>query len=137
MPPIEITCPPSFEPDEWEAHKRDARYIIWQRGRGELDVHHGYLAGQLGLFNYAKNYFSVLDAVSVEEDAAGGPMVTALVTAIGSEVPGGRFFELAEKLGHEVEDRAEFALAMRQWSIDWIRAHPERAQINTADGQTG
>src|SRR5665647_2767955 len=71
MPPIEITCPPSFEPDEWEAHKRDARYIIWQRGRGELDVHHGYLAGQLGLFNYAKNYFSVLDAVSVEEDAAG------------------------------------------------------------------
>ena len=78
---VEISQPPSFEPEEWERHKRDARAILWQRVlAGQLAIHHGYLAGQLGLYPFAGNYFSVLDSVCVEDVAAGGPMVTALVT---------------------------------------------------------
>ena len=134
MPPVIIKRPPGFAPAVWERHKRDARRILWEQVLAEqLGIHHGYLAGQLGLYPFAGNYFSVLDAVCVDEVDAGGPMVTALVTAIGSEIPGGRFFTLAEKLEIEVKDRAEFALAQRQRSVAWIRVHPERASITAED----
>ena len=132
---VEISQPPSFEPEEWERHKRDARAILWQRVlAGQLAIHHGHLAGQLGLYPFAGNYFSVLDSVCVEEVAAGGPMVTALVTAIDSEIPGGRFFTLAERLEIEVGNREEFAVSQRRDSIAWICEHPERASITTRDG---
>ena len=74
----------------------------------------------------------MLDAVSVEEVAAGGPMVTALVMNRRAAMPGERFFVLAERLGRTVTDVREFVEEERRAAVAWIRAHPERAGIAEA-----
>lgn len=128
----EIKRPPSFDPDEWEALKRRARSILWERGTLGIGINYGELARRLALHPFAANFFSLLDAVCLDVVALGGPMVTALVINFDAKLPGGRFFSLAEEIGIEVADRGEFAHAEQERSIAWIRAYPESSGLEIA-----
>ena len=59
--------------------------------------------------------FDLLGAISTEEDAAGKPMLSAVVVQRGGSGPGMGFFNLARRLRHKFPNtdagRAEFWLA--------------------------
>ncbi len=106
-----------------------ARGMIWERGaRSEL-ITYGDLAQEIDANLRSPAFFDLLDTLCREEDAAGGPMITALVVNKRSGMPGQRFFALARELGRRFDDETEFADGERIWAIEWIRAHPERARL--------
>jgi len=121
-----VERPTSIEPEAWEAAKRRARSIIWERGRAGADIHYGELASSLELHVRSGTFFDLLDSLCVDEAAEGGPMVTALVVNKRTGMPGQRFFVLAESLGRDFTSLSEFAESERQRVFDWVRAHPER-----------
>jgi len=127
-----INRPPDMKPKAWEAAKQRVRSVLWQRGRAGDGIYYGELASEVGLHWHSGGFFAVLDAVSVEEVTAGGPMVTALVMNRRAAMPGERFFVLAERLGRTVTDVREFVEEERRAAVAWIRAHPERAGITEA-----
>ena len=106
-----------------------ARALIWERGgRSEL-ISYGDLAQEIDANLRSPAFFELLDTLCRQEDAAGGPMITALVVNKRSGMPGQRFFALAHELGRTFDDQTEFADGERIWAIEWIRAHPERARL--------
>lgn len=135
-PPQRTECPqrvPAQDGGEltWKVEPR-VRSVIRQRGLSGEGIYYGELASEVGLHWHSGGFFAVLDAVSVEEVTAGGPMVTALVMNRRAAMPGERFFVLAERLGRTVTDVREFVEEERRAAIAWIRAHPERAGITEA-----
>lgn len=118
--------PASMQPQVWDAAMEQARRVIWERGLAGECIYYGELAGEVGIYWFSAEFFTVLDAVSAEEVAAGGPLVTALVMNRKTQMPGARFFVLARKLGREFSDEREFVAEERQRAIEWIRANPER-----------
>jgi len=127
-----IDRPRDMKPKAWEAAKQRVRSVLWQRGLAGEGIYYGELASEVGLHWHSGGFFAVLDAVSVEEVTAGGPMVTALVMNRRAAMPGERFFVLAERLGRTVTDVRELVEEERRAAIEWIRAHPERAGITEA-----
>lgn len=119
--------PRDLAPGDLATATRRARHLIWQRGLAGRGVSYGELAAELGLHWYSGDLFAVLDALTRDEVAAGGPLVSVLVTGQKSGLPNERFFRLAEELGRTVARPREFAEAERAAALAWIRAHPERA----------
>ena len=121
-----------MKPKAWEAAKQRIRSVLWQRGLAGEGIYYGELASEASLHWHSGSFFAVLDAVSVDEVTAGGPMVTALVMNRRAAMPGQRLFLLAEILGRTATDVRELVKEERRAAIEWIRAHPERAGIAEA-----
>ena len=127
-----IPLPREMKPRKWEEAKRRVREVIWRRALADEDIYYGDLASEVKMHWHSGGFFAVLDAVSVEEVEAGGPMVTALVMNRRASMPGDRFFVLAESLGRQITGYREFVEEERRAAVEWIRAHPERAGITEA-----
>jgi 8-oxo-dGTP diphosphatase len=125
LPPV--ARPPGMQQQVWDAAMKQARRAIWERGMAGECIYYGDLAREAGVYWFSAAFFTVLDAVCVEEVAAGGPLVTVLVMNRRTQMPGARFFVLARKLGREFGDEREFVAEERQRAFEWIQAHPVRS----------
>lgn len=128
-----VAIPPSYESSDWKLLKERARTLIWDRGRSREGIHYGELAKLLGLHWFTGAFFALLDSVCVDEVAAGGPMVTVLVTNARTGIPGERFFVLAERLGRNVADVREFVSQERAAAFRWIAEHPSALEVRLLD----
>ena len=117
-----IDKPTGMEPEAWEAAQRRVRDVIWRRTLAGESIYYGELASEVGLHWHSGDFFAVLDAVSVAEVEAGGPMVTALVMNRRAGMPGDRFFVLAEELGRSTADPRKLVEDERKAAVEWIRA---------------
>jgi len=120
--PTPVERPKDMEPAAWKAAQRRVREVIWQRTLAGESIYYGELATEVGLHWHSGDFFAVLDAVSVAEVEAGGPMVTALVMNRRAGMPGDRFFVLAEELGRSTADPRKLVEDERKAAVEWIRA---------------
>jgi hypothetical protein len=93
------------DPETWERAKTEAiRAIVAQAGPifySELTTH----IGSIGFGPHDVSFHHLLGQISVEEDAAGRGMLSALVVHKDDGMPGQGFFDLAQRLGRNVADR--------------------------------
>jgi len=68
-----VKRPPGIEPDDWQALQRRARHAIRERRQAGRDIPDRDLAWRLGLHDRTKDCLAVLNAVRLDEAAAGGP----------------------------------------------------------------
>ena len=101
-----------YERRDWDAAKAEIVVILGDRvrdGRGPMT--YGELASKIksvSLEPHQYAMFAILGEVSDDEDSMGRGMLSAYVVTAETGIPGGGFFELAEKLGRRVDDRLAF-----------------------------
>ena len=98
-----------YELKAWEAAKDEIVSILDARVRGGRGpITYGALASSLTSISIEPHHFAmfaILGEVSDEEDSAGRGMLSAYVVSAETGIPGGGYFELAEKLGRRTDDR--------------------------------
>ena len=120
LPPLE-----DVTPQEWRAAKTTVRHELWELAAVGKGCHHGDLAGAVSMPPRNRRWFRLLDEACLEVVATEGPLVTALVTAKDSSVPGEGFFTLAERLCLDWDDPRAFAESEQAQSTEWIKQYPE------------
>jgi hypothetical protein len=101
--------------ESWEAAKAEARRILVDKARAHQLIEYGELTQQIHTIQFdphGNEFRRFLGQLSWEEDAAGRPMITAIVVHKTDRLPGGGFFVLAQHLGRDVSDR------LRCWSME-------------------
>jgi hypothetical protein len=94
-----------YQPDAWQRAKEEAIRAIVQK-RSPIfysDLTRRISSIAFGPHDYS--FHSLLYEISVEEDAAGRGMLSALVVRQEDGLPGQGFFDLAKKLDRDVSDR--------------------------------
>jgi hypothetical protein len=98
-----------FEAEVWEAAKVEAGRALRARAEAEDLISYGELSREISAIKFdphESNFHHFLGQLSVESDAAGGGMISALVVhKDGDQLPGSGFFSLARELGRNVTDR--------------------------------
>jgi len=101
-----------YELRDWDAAKGETVTLLGERARSSLGpITYGALAGRLKSISIEPHQFAMfamLGEISDEEDSLGRGMLSAHVVSAETGIPGGGFFELAEKLGRRVDDRLAF-----------------------------
>ena len=100
--------PYGHDQSAWDEAKREAKEIISTHARVKDVIAYSDLAAQITSINFEPQtmpFFHFLGEISVEEDAAGRGLMTALVVhKAGDYKPGPGFFELAKEHGRDVSD---------------------------------
>jgi hypothetical protein len=107
-----MTTKYGYERRDWDAAKVEIVEILGERVRSASGpITYGALAGQLKSISLGPHQlalFAILGEISEEEDSLGRGMLSAYVVSADTGIPGGGFFELAEKLGRRADDRLAF-----------------------------
>jgi hypothetical protein len=107
-----MTTKYGYERRDWDSAKVEIVKILGERARGGTGpITYGALAGQLKSISIEPHQFamfSILGEISDGENSLGRGMLSAYVVSAETGMPGGGFFELAEKLGRRVDDRVAF-----------------------------
>lgn len=101
-----------FTDEAWAAAKREeAREALIARAKVRGMMPYSELVKYIGSFcfdAYDQRLFHLLGELSVEEDAAGRGMLSAIVVhKTGDMEPGPGFFELAARLGRKTSDKTK------------------------------
>ena len=100
-----------YPAEVWESAKREAIRAIVAEGRKGLTIPYSILAGRISSIGFGPHDFAfhhLLGEISVEEDAAGRGMLSALVVHRDDGAPGSGFFDLARSMGRDVRDQDRF-----------------------------
>jgi hypothetical protein len=114
-----------YDLKDWEAAKDDIVKLLSARVRaGSGPITYGDLCSTMKSIVIEPHSYALahlLGAVSDDEDAAGRGMLSAYVVSVDTRVPGGGFFELAEKLARDVRDRDAFWISeLRRVEAAWM-----------------
>ena len=109
--------------ERWESAKEEARLAIVQRARMGSDITYGELTQSIRSISFGPHdhvFHLMLGEISEEEDAAGRGMLTALVVYQDDRKPGPGFWDLARRLGRNINDRdkcwiEEFQRVIAAW----------------------
>lgn len=112
-------APKTVTGDEWtNAVKKTHEILVDLAQSGYKTISYAELAAEIGCKKIGpkdRAFFSILDHVSLKEDAQGRGMLSVLVVQrTGAKIPGRGFFYLAKKLGRDVKNKQEFWAAERQ-----------------------
>ena len=116
-----------FPEAAWNAAKEEARRVLIDRARVRGMIPYSELANQITSIEIGAHdprLFHMIGDISIEEDAAGRGMLSALVVhKHGDMQPGPGFFELAKRLGRDTEDILECWVAeMRKVHAVWSKS---------------
>jgi hypothetical protein len=122
-----MTTKYGYEQRDWDAAKVETVALLGERARSSLGpITYGALAGRLRSISIEPHQFAMfamLGEISNEEDSLGRGMLSAYVVPAETGVPGGGFFDLAEKLGRRVDDRLAFWVEeIKRVDAVWRRA---------------
>jgi hypothetical protein len=113
--------PYGYDQSNWESAKQEAKALIKKRARTRGFIPYSELVAGITSINFGPHearFFHLLGEISVEEDAEGRGMISALVVhKEGDMQPGPGFFELAKQLGRDVSD------VERCWVAEFKRVH--------------
>lgn len=94
--------------ETWESAKQEAKGAILQRAKVKKTLTYSDLVGKISAMPFSPDdprLFELLGELSIEGDAAGLGMISALVVhKTGDLKPGPGFFELAKRLGRNTSD---------------------------------
>jgi hypothetical protein len=102
------------QPDVWARAKQEAIRVIVCRAS---TLSYSDLATRIRSITFDphdRSFHHLLGQISVEEDAAGRGMLSALVVHKDDGMPGEGFFDLAQTLGRDVSDK------IRCWSQETL-----------------
>lgn len=126
---------------ERETAKQQIRDVLYDVARRRKTITYVDLVSRvdaMSLHERSGDLHQILGEISEEEDAAGKGMLSAVVVAKESGVPGSGFFELARKLGRDLSDELSFWRQERDRLRDAYSAHrsavSERAISVRLDG---
>jgi hypothetical protein len=100
-----------FPPRAWGAAKQEAREIMRLRAKRGDPISYSELVAQIrsvAMDAHDPRLAHFLGEISRAEDEKGRGLLTAVVVHKHDGFPGDGFFELAEELGREVDDREAF-----------------------------
>jgi len=110
-----------FPEAAWNAAKEEARRIMIDRAKVRGMIPYSDLAKQITSIKIGAHdprLFHMIGDISIEQDAAGRGMLSALVVhKHGDMQPGPGFFELAERLGRDTKD------ILRCWVTEVHKVH--------------
>lgn len=114
-----------FSDEVWERAKNEGLEILRKRAAKREPISYSEFCDKLGTIAFDPHDTRLahfLGQISTEEDEQGRPLITALVVHKHDGQPGDGFFNLAESLGHEFDDREAF----------WIKQINALAEVSTA-----
>jgi hypothetical protein len=122
-----MTTKYGYETRDWDAARAEIVAILGERARNARGpITYGALAGQLKSISIEPHQFAMfamLGEISEDEDSLGRGMLSAYVVSAETGLPGGGFFELAEKLGRRADDRLAFWVGeIKRVDETWRRA---------------
>ena len=101
-----------FDAADWDEAKREAKEILGNCAKNRRPISYSDFVRQIRavqLDPHDVRLGPLLGEISSEESRDGRGMLAALVVhKTGNQQPGPGFFELAQLLGHNVDDREEF-----------------------------
>lgn len=119
-----------FEGPQWELAKQQAKDVLIQVARRRGRIAYSELVPQIAALQlepHDPRLFHLLGEISVEEDAAGRGMLTAIVVHKNGDMqPGPGFFELAKSLGRNTKD------PLACWVCEFNKVHDYWANKNNA-----
>lgn len=113
-----------YQPDLWLQAKEEAIRAIVQK-RSPIfysDLTRRINSIAFGPHEYA--FHALLYEISVEEDAAGRGLISALVVRQEDGLPGQGFFDLARDLGRDVSDKIRCYSEETKVVLSHCEAHP-------------
>jgi hypothetical protein len=98
-----------YPAEVWQTAKDKLRTFLWQTAKGQTWVSYGDAAVEIRdiipFHPHDSLFHHMLGQISVEEDAAGRGLLSALVVhKEGDKQPGQGFYDLAARLGRNVDD---------------------------------
>ncbi len=110
---IDMNTTYGYPRDRWDAAKEKLRSVLWDTAKRKQQL--TYSAGvatlrDLIIFDpHDSAFHHMLGQISVEEDAAGRGLLSALVVyKDGEGQPGPGFYDLAQRLGRDTSDKMRF-----------------------------
>lgn len=94
----------------WERAKLEATRAIVREGQKGSTISYSDLTKQISSIPFGPHdsiFHHLLGQISVEEDAAGRGMLSALVVHKDDGLPGDGFWDLAHRLGRDTRDNVE------------------------------
>ena len=99
-----------ISPTQWDAAKREAKEILIARAKLRGKIAYSELVENLTTVRFEAHdprLNQLLDEITSEEDSAGRGMLSAVVVHKNDDMfPGDGFFELAKRLGRDVQSKA-------------------------------
>ena len=117
-------------PGLWEQAKKEAIRAIVTEGRNGLLITYSELTRHVRSIHFEAHDFSfhhLLGMISIEDDAAGRGMLSALVVHKDDGLPGSGFFYLAKRMGRDVGDRDRCWSGEVSFVLSHCKDHPMAA----------
>lgn len=125
---IDLETTYGYPRDRWDAAKDRLRSVLWEAARKKEQL--TYSDGVAAIREYIvfdphdSAFHHMLGQISVEEDAAGRGMLSALIVhKYGDGQPGPGFYDLAERLGRNTGDK------VRCWVEEVTRLFEEATAV--------
>jgi hypothetical protein len=114
-------------PSLWNSAKEKLRAELWRTASARRTITHGeavaFIRDLIVLDPHDHVFHEMLVQISVEEDANGRGMLSAIVVHLADGQPGNGFFDLAGQLGRNISDR------LACWVGEVNRLYEEAAHI--------
>jgi hypothetical protein len=125
---FELSSTYGYPLDLWEGAKKKLTSVLWDAARRQTWITYSDAVREIAEFIVFapddKVFHYMLGQISVEEDAAGRGMLSALVVHKGGDgQPGPGFFDLADQLGRDTRDR------IQSWVKEVSRLFAEAASV--------
>ena len=99
-----------YPSDMWNRAKDEALRALMEEARRGSPIFYSDLTKHISSIGFGPHDYAfhhLLGEISVEEDAAGRGMLSALVVHKEDGMPGQGFFDLARQLGRDIGDRVQ------------------------------
>lgn len=111
---------------DWNAAKEEAAAALRRCARKKMPISYSELTAQISAIHFEPHgvpFSHFLGEISTEEHGAGRGMLTAIVIhKEGDRMPGGGFYDCAERLGLDVSDKIKlWAEQVRAVEETWAR----------------
>ena len=98
---------------------------LWSACSHKKHACHGDLSAIVHTPPVGNRWYRLLDEACLEVVSTGGPLVTSLVTARHSRLPGHGFLTLAERLCLDWKDPVAFMESEQKLARQWISENPD------------